>query len=322
VYYVLAPVLLALVFGLPLVAAAGVVRAVPLEPWGLLLAPPTYGVAFVLAAGLLSLPWQSSVVPGRFPRDLGDRLYRGRRLYGLCWTAVYYFTPLYYVCLSVPLLKRLLFRLFGYRGSMDFTVYPDTWIRDLPLLSFGPRAYVSNKATLGTNVCLNDGTILVDRIELGAGAMVGHLSMLAPGVVMEDGSEIGIGTAIGVKARLGPRVSVGGICTVSHLSVLEAGVSTGTAVDIGAAVRIGPKIHVRPGAFVPNRSRWATQADADRALDAVPEAGRHATGVGALASAALGPAPEPSARNGDRKPAAAVDGGSSAEFRANWNAFE
>jgi hypothetical protein len=49
------------------------------------------------------------------------------------------------------------FRLFGYRGSMKFTVYPDTWIRDLPLLMFGEGAYVSNRATLRTNIVLSNG---------------------------------------------------------------------------------------------------------------------------------------------------------------------
>ena len=83
-------------------------------------------------------------MPGSFPRDLRAPLYRGRRLYGLCWTAVYYFTPVYWLFLTVPLLRRALFRLFGYRGQMDFTVYPDTWIRDLPLLEFGRGAYVGS----------------------------------------------------------------------------------------------------------------------------------------------------------------------------------
>ena len=38
------------------------------------------------------------------------------------------------------LYPRDVFRIFGYRGSMDFTIYPDTWIRDLPLLDFGEGA--------------------------------------------------------------------------------------------------------------------------------------------------------------------------------------
>src|SRR5690606_32657555 len=101
-----------------------------------------------LISGLLSCPFQSAIIPGRFPRDLGESIYARRRLYGLCWTLVYYCKPVYAGWLAVPALKRLLFRLFGYRGPTDFTVYPDTWIRDLPLLHFGSGVYVANRATL------------------------------------------------------------------------------------------------------------------------------------------------------------------------------
>jgi hypothetical protein len=69
-------------------------------------------------------------------------------MYGLCWTSLYYCKPVYHFCLCVPWLKALVFRLFGYRGDLNFTVYPDTWIRDLPLLDFGKGAYISNRATL------------------------------------------------------------------------------------------------------------------------------------------------------------------------------
>jgi hypothetical protein len=52
----------------------------------------------------------------------------------------------------------LAFRLLGHRGSLDFKVDPDTWIRDLPLRDLGPGAYVSNRATLGTNMVLSNTT--------------------------------------------------------------------------------------------------------------------------------------------------------------------
>jgi hypothetical protein len=82
----------------------------------------------------------------------------------------------------------MVFRLFGYRGSMNFTIYPDTWIRDLPLLKFEDGVYVSNRATLGTNMVLSNGFLLVGEITLRAKALVGHLAMLAPGVTLEPSS--------------------------------------------------------------------------------------------------------------------------------------
>lgn len=329
-FHAIAALLLTLIFGLPVLGLAALARVLPdsaLVQGALLVASPVlYALGFVLVAGVASRPFHRWIVPGSYPRDLRLPAYRGRRFYGLCFTAVFYFTPIYWMFLTVPPLKALLFRLFGYRGQMKFTVYPDTWIRDLPILDFGEGAYVANKATLGTNVCLNDGTILVDRITLGKQAMVGHLSMLAPGVVMEERAEIGIGTAIGMKARLGPRVSVGGICTVSHLTQLEEGVSTGTAVDIGAGVRLGAGIHIRPGAFVPNRTRWKTQADADRGLDGVDEGAASPRIAPTRERAAVEPAAPERGEAAPGTPQGPHEGvaraGSTGEFRRSWNAFE
>lgn len=212
-FHVIAATLLTLIFGGPVLALSEAASALPdasvLRSAFLVLCPVLYALGFGLTAGLLSLPFHGSIVPGAFPRDLSMPAYRNRRLYGLCWTAVFYFTPIYWMFLTVPPLKSLLFRLFGYRGQMKFTVDPDSWIRDLPLLEFGEGAYVANKCTLGTNVCLNDGTILVDRIVLGKGAMVGHMTMLAPGVVLEEGAEVGVGVAVGMRAHLEAGVSVG-----------------------------------------------------------------------------------------------------------------
>lgn len=129
-------------------------------------------LSFLLVAGGLSQLHSRKVVEGRFPLDTGDPRYFHRRLYGLCWTSVYYSGPVYYMVLSLPLLRKLVFRLFGYRGNMNFTVYPDTWIRDLPLLDIGEGAYLSNKATIGTNMIFyRNGERF---IEVGAIKLVGN----------------------------------------------------------------------------------------------------------------------------------------------------
>jgi carbonic anhydrase/acetyltransferase-like protein (isoleucine patch superfamily) len=259
---------LRLIFGLPcaLVAALLAVAApygwVPLAA-AALVSPLLFAVLFVLVAGLLSRPHQHAVKPGLFARDLGDPTYRGRRLYGLCWTSLYYFTPLYFVALSLPWLKRLTFRLFGYRGQMDFTVYPDTWIRDLPLLDFGPGAYVSNKATLGTNVARANGMLLVDHIRVGPNALVGHLSMLSTGTVLEEGAEVGVGCAVGSKVLMRRNASVGPCCAVGHLSDVGEGADVGWASSLGAAVRIAAGVRLPQASLVPNRARLGDQRAAD-----------------------------------------------------------
>ena len=100
-------------------------------------------------------------------------------------------------------LRRCVFRIFGYRGSLNFTVYPDTWIRDLPLLKLGNGAYIPNRATLGTDLVLTNGRILSDFITVEDGACVGHMSMLAPGVHVGRKAEVGVGCGIGIQTALG-----------------------------------------------------------------------------------------------------------------------
>lgn len=312
---------LTLIFGLPSVAVAGAGRAAALLGvfgWGLaaLLAPLLFTFTLVLVAGLLSRAHQHAVRPGRFPRDVGDPTYRARRLYGLCWTSVYYFTPLYFLALTLPGFKRLTFRLFGYRGQMDFTVYPDTWIRDLPLLDLGPGAYVSNKATLGTNVALRSGVLLVDHVSVGAGALVGHLAMVSTGTVLEEGSEVGVGCAVGSKVVLRRQAAVSACCAVGHLAELGAGCDVGHMSSVGIAARIGPGVRLAPVSLVPNRERVDDQAAADRLLSAskspLPRLAAH---LAAQRAGADGPPPGRVA-HGAPVPRDSVSG------VPLWNAFE
>jgi carbonic anhydrase/acetyltransferase-like protein (isoleucine patch superfamily) len=262
-YRILAPVILLLIFGLPL-AVMGLPYALYPAAWVLILtlfvAPLGYALLFVLTAGLLSRPFQRAIIPGRFPRDLTHPVYRARRLYGLCWTCVYYFKPVYFLCLGIPGLKWLTFRLFGYRGLMKFTIYPDTWIRDLPLLDFGEGAYVANRATLGTNLALNNGQTLVDRITIARGATVGHLTMLAPNVEIGAGSEIAAGCIIGVQCRIGEGAVIQAASGLNHLSQIGDGVIVGTMSYVGTGAVISNGIKLPAGSVVPNTAMIASQA--------------------------------------------------------------
>ncbi len=263
-FTVLSFFLLLLIFGLPAAVLGAMLDCSWHSLWrwpALVFSPLAYAVSFALTAGLLSLPFQSGIVAGKFPRNVRHPVYRKRRLYGLCWTAVYYFKPVYYLCLSIPWLKWLLFRLFGYRGSMKFTVYPDTWIRDLPLLSLEDGVYVANRATLGTNIALSDGRILVDHIRLGKNALVGHLAMLAPGVELDEGAEIAVGCAVGVRCKVGKNSLIQPVAAISHRATFGDKVTIGTRSFIGLGTRVESGISVPPGSAVPGRKKINTQAD-------------------------------------------------------------
>ncbi|MGA2871059.1 MAG: hypothetical protein ABSF34_18100 [Verrucomicrobiota bacterium] len=232
--------MLVLICGTPALMAWLPIRLLP-GIWifaGVFFAPFIYALGFVLTAGLLSRPFRSGIVAGKFPRDLSHPVYRKRRYYGICWTALYYCKPIYYLCLTIPWLKWLTFRLFGYRGQMDFTVYPDTWLRDLPLLDLGKGVYIANRATLGTNMPLNNGKILVEGIKIGSRSLVGHLTMLAAGVELGEDTQIESGCALGMFVKMGSRCGLGGTVTVEHYAQIGDDAFMGTSSYLGFRARL------------------------------------------------------------------------------------
>ncbi len=230
----------------------------------LALAPVTFTFTYILCAGLLSLSGRAAIMPGTFPRKLDDKVYGPRRLYGACWTAIFYFTPIYFLALTIPPLKKLLFRLFGYSGPMDFVIYPDTWVRDLPCLLFEEGAYIANKTTLGTNMCLTDGNILIDRIKVGKNAMVGHMVAVGPGTKLRENVEIGLGAVLGIRSQYKKNSKVSPCAIINHAVVVGENSSIGTRSYIGLKAVIGDNIHIPAGANIPAGASILKQEEADR----------------------------------------------------------
>lgn len=253
--------------GIPTAIVAILFREVETQSVGqwtlIFLVVPLWLFSYVMVAGSISRIALKGMVPGLYPRDLTHSVYGPRRLHAICWTSIYYFTPLYHLLLALPLLKRLLFRLFGYRGSLDFTIYPDAWVRDLPLLSIGPGAYIANRATLGTNICLRSGEILVDRITIGARTYVGHLAVIGPGNKIGEDAEIGVGTTLGINVRIGNRTVVGAIAGLNHGCTIGANCRIDSMVYIGQKARIADKIHIHYGSVVPDRANILSQEQAN-----------------------------------------------------------
>lgn len=253
--------------GLALMAAAG---PAVLAPTGLPrvlalgLAAPLYTLALVTSAGLVGRAARRWIVAGRFPRDAATALYRGRLIYGAAWTSVYYCRPVYHAVLGFSPLKALAFRLFGYRGSLDFATYPDAWIRDLPLLELGKGVYLSNRCTIGTNMVMADGRILVDSVRLGERVLIGHLAMIAPGCELGDGTEVGVGCAVGMKVKAGRNVHIAPTCSINHGARLGDGVVIDSMCLIGRRASIAAGLRIPPGTIVPDRARLESQADVDR----------------------------------------------------------
>ena len=253
----LVPCYLLVIFGGPLaVASAGPIlaRSDAARIEALAVSPALFVFAFAIIAGALSRITLHAITSGKFPRDLGHDVYGPRRLHALCWTAIYYSGPIYHAILAVPALRAMTLRLFGYRGSLDFQTYPDTWIRDLPLLSIGSGAYLSNKATVSPNMCLRNGKIIVLPLAIGERTMIGHLAMIAPGVEIGDDSEIGVGAAVGVKARVGRNTLIDHEAVLDHEAVVGDDCVIGNGAYVGRRAVIHDGVRIPPRAVIPARA--------------------------------------------------------------------
>lgn len=244
----------ALIWGSP----PGAARTVALAA-----APLTYLLVYVLVCGMLARLTLHALVPGRFPRDLGHAVYGPRRLYAMCWAALYYHPPIYHAVLSIPWLKKPVLRSFGYRGALDATFYPDGWIRDLPLLKIGSGAYIGNRSTLGTNICTRSGFILVGSISIGARTMIGHESIVGLGDDLADDVEVGVRSTFGMNVRVGAKTRIGALVGVNHGATIGARCRIESMSYIGQNAVIHDGVHIRYASVVPDNRVIHSQFEAD-----------------------------------------------------------
>lgn len=262
-------VFLILMFAIPMAAAVTPIFVAPstvLKIVAATLSPFVFAFLHLLVAGLLSMPFHKAIVPGKFPRNLSHFVYGPRRLYAICWTAIFYCTPLYHAFLSVPQTRKLMFWLFGYRGHSEVAIAPDAWIRDLPCLKFSKGVYTANKCTIGTNMCLSDGTIFVENITLGENTMIGHMVIIGPGTHTEGQVELGVNSAVGIRPRFGANCRVGPGCSVNHGAEIGESADIGPASYIGVKAKIGSGIKMPSASNIPDGSVVQTQADLDAIL--------------------------------------------------------
>jgi carbonic anhydrase/acetyltransferase-like protein (isoleucine patch superfamily) len=257
-------VLHVLIYGLP---ALAVVLPFMYSPalWFTLVwvvcAPVVYAFLYGVVAGVLSRLFQAGIIKGVFPRDTRFPVYALRRLYGTCWTAVYYFHPIYNIILSTPVFKAIVFRLFGYKGSLNANIPPDAWIRDLPLLRIEEGAYVGNKVTLGTNVCLLGGNIIIGNVTLKKGAMVGHRTNIAIGVTIGERSELGVACIVGFHAKIGNDTHIGSSSGISHGAKIGNNVYIDVRSFIGTKAVIGDNLTLPSDISIPDGAVVNTMED-------------------------------------------------------------
>jgi UDP-3-O-[3-hydroxymyristoyl] glucosamine N-acyltransferase len=146
---------------------------------------------------------------------------------------------------------------------MNFTIYPDVWLRDLTCIKFEDGSYIANKASVGTNMCLLDGTILVDRVKVGKNSMIGHSTLLGPGVNFQENIETAVFNILGIRTRVESGTKLGAGVGVSHGTIIGANCDVGHYVYLGTRCVIGPNIRIPAGASLPSGTSITSQEDCD-----------------------------------------------------------
>ena len=253
--------------GLPLVAIV-LPYELMTESWMrtslLVLSPLIFILGFITTSGLVSRLGLAVIKNSRTERSLKNWTYFRRRLHAGPWTLLYYFKPIYHLVLSVAPLRWLCFRLFGYKGQLDFVVYPDTWFRDIPVMDIHKGAYLSNNASVAPNICLMDGTILVDGIKVGEKSVVGHGTLIGPGTKMGENSEIATKCTSGIRVRIGNNVKIRECSVIQHGVVIGDGARIETVCFLGLRSKIGPDVNITEGSHIHAGTRIRTQEEADK----------------------------------------------------------
>ncbi len=176
----------------------------------------------------------NNIKVGKFKRGKDNQKYKDRLIYTRELRNYVYNPAIMNTIFSTPEIKLRFFRTFGYKGSIDFTIYPQSWLRDLPLLNIGKGTYLADGILLGTNQVTPDqewictGTIDIgEKCIFDQGCSVGYNSTIGANSI------IGFEVAIGVKNRIGTNVRIGGRSNIAH------GCKIGNNVVIPDCCRIG-----------------------------------------------------------------------------------
>ena len=191
-----------------------------------------------------------NIKKGHFKRDEQTPDYKSRLIYTEKLRSFVYNPAIMNEILSDWDLKRLFFRTFGYKGSLDFTIYPNAWLRDLPLLDIGEGCYLADNILLGTNmVSHNQQFIDVGPITIGDRTIFNQRCAVGNDVTIGKDCRIGFSVGIGIRCTIGDNVSIGEYSFIAH------GVKVGKNVTIGQCSHIGNMIIVEAGVVLPPNTK-------------------------------------------------------------------
>lgn len=227
------------------------------------LVPGLFMITYITIMGGLSRLSHRGIARGTFSKDMFPEIFVLRRAYNMCWSQIFYFKPLYFIALEIPIVKNYMFRIFGYKRSTSFSLKSDTWIKDLPLLNVSEGASLSDEVVMGTCICISIDAVYVDGIEVGAKSSIGKAAVLAPGVKIADGCDIEMYFVIGICSKISTGVKIGRSCMVDNYVTIAENTVVGFASYLGLNAVIGADVIVPAGSNIPVGSKIHTQADMD-----------------------------------------------------------
>lgn len=176
----------------------------------------------------------SNIKAGKFVRDTNNSDYNDRLIYTKELRNFLYNPAVLNVVFGDNDLKEQFFRAFGYKGKVNFTIYPKCWLRDLPLLDIGENVYLGDNILLGTNQVNPDQKVLVvGKIKIGdnsifnQGCTVGGKTTIGQNCIIGFESAMGFGNTLGDNVKLGERTTIG------HCNRIAADVTIGFTSKIG-----------------------------------------------------------------------------------------
>ena len=153
-------------------------------------------------------------------------------------------------------LKARFFRLFGYQGNLEFTIYPDCWIRDLTLLDIGRNVYLGDGICLGTNrISPDQSKITVGPITIGADSIFDQRCALGPGTRVGRGCQFGFDAVVSTRCKIGDEVQLSDRVSVSHCVKIGDGVTISTGAIVGQFAQIEAGCTIADFAMIPAFSK-------------------------------------------------------------------
>lgn len=202
----------------------------------------------------------ASIKTGRFKRNTQQTSYQHRLIYTKYLRAYVYDPARLNIVFSDAALQHLFFRTFGYQGNTRFTIYPNVWLRDLPLLDIGENVYLGDGILLGTNqVSENQQFIKVGKISIGNNSIFDQQCSVGLDTKIGHHVQARFRAAVGLKCTLGNHVVLGECCVIGHKTQLDDGVIIGTGVKLGNFVKVEANVHIPEHAVIPSFSHVTQQ---------------------------------------------------------------